>query len=258
MTRGKKTCKILKEIRQQIAEKNEIEYITSECSFQGECLGTCPKCEAEVRYLENELHKRQQLGKVVTIAGISLGVAGTFAACSNPAPQSDEKEDTVKVARYSCVPTIDSLTEQLVVPNRVAKNRKVKDDYIEQVGFISLGDIIPEPPEPPEIEIERFPGIKADYPGGMTALMKFFDEKINYPQDALDEGVEGTVIVEFVVKANGFIGEVTAVKKVHPSLDQEAIRVVQSMERWKPASSNAVLVSSYFQLPVQFKIEKQK
>ena len=48
MARGKQTCKILKEIRQQIAEANDIEFITSECQYQGDCLGTCPKCEAEV------------------------------------------------------------------------------------------------------------------------------------------------------------------------------------------------------------------
>ncbi|MCL2329128.1 MAG: carboxypeptidase-like regulatory domain-containing protein [Bacteroidetes bacterium] len=80
MTKGKQTCKILKQIRTQIAAKNDIEYITSECNFKGECAGTCPKCEEEVRYLENELRRRQQLGKVVTIAGISLGVVGTCAA----------------------------------------------------------------------------------------------------------------------------------------------------------------------------------
>jgi hypothetical protein len=79
MNRGKQTCKILKEIRQQIAEKNDIEFITSECHFQGECQGTCPKCESELTYLENQLQKRRQLGKAATIAGISLGIAGTFA-----------------------------------------------------------------------------------------------------------------------------------------------------------------------------------
>ena len=53
--KGKKRCKILKEIRQQIAQNNDIEFITSECKHQGDCPGTCPKCEAEVRYLEREL-----------------------------------------------------------------------------------------------------------------------------------------------------------------------------------------------------------
>jgi len=81
MTRGRRTCKILKEIRQQIADKNDIEYVTSECHFRGECEGTCPKCEEELKYLENELQKRKQLGKAVAIAGISLGIAGTFSDC---------------------------------------------------------------------------------------------------------------------------------------------------------------------------------
>ena len=55
MARGKQTCKILKEIRQQIAEANDIEFITSECQYQGDCLGTCPKCEAEVRIWSSSL-----------------------------------------------------------------------------------------------------------------------------------------------------------------------------------------------------------
>ena len=91
MTHGKETCRILKEIRQQIADKNDIEYITSECHFQGECQGTCPKCESELQYIEKELLKRKQLGKVASVAGIatvSFGVAmaaaTTFSSCDKP------------------------------------------------------------------------------------------------------------------------------------------------------------------------------
>ena len=51
MMQGKQTCKILKEIRKQVARANDIEYVVSECQYKGDCLGTCPKCEAEVRYL---------------------------------------------------------------------------------------------------------------------------------------------------------------------------------------------------------------
>lgn len=81
MNKGKEICNALKEIRQQIADKNEIEYEASDCNFQGECKGTCPKCESEVRYLENELKKRTQLKKVACVAGLSLGIAMTFSAC---------------------------------------------------------------------------------------------------------------------------------------------------------------------------------
>ena len=93
MTHGKKTCKILKEIRQQIADKNDIEYVTSECHFQGECKGTCPKCEEELQYLENELSKRRQLGKAVAVAGISLGLASTFTDCNTLKQNAIQQEN---------------------------------------------------------------------------------------------------------------------------------------------------------------------
>ena len=74
MARGKQTCKILKEIRRQIAEANDIEFVTSECRYKGDCLGTCPKCEAEVQYLEQQLRKRQLMGKAVVLTGLSAGM----------------------------------------------------------------------------------------------------------------------------------------------------------------------------------------
>ena len=68
---GKNKCKILKEIRQNIADANEIPFVTAECKYQGNCKGTCPKCEEEVAYLENELKKRQQAGKKIAVAGLA-------------------------------------------------------------------------------------------------------------------------------------------------------------------------------------------
>ena len=74
MSKGKQNCKILKEIRKQIAEENDIKLVIEECTYKGDCLGTCPKCEEEVRYLERELEKRQRLGKVAMVAGLSVGL----------------------------------------------------------------------------------------------------------------------------------------------------------------------------------------
>lgn len=81
---GKSKCKILKDIRRKIAEDNEIAYITSECKYQGDCSGTCPKCEAEVRYLESELEKRQKMGKAVAVAGIAAAVMIGTSGCELP------------------------------------------------------------------------------------------------------------------------------------------------------------------------------
>lgn len=73
---GKSRCKILKEIRKKIAEENDIEYVVSECRYKGECSGTCPKCEEELRILEKELEKRRKLGKRVVVTGVALALAG--------------------------------------------------------------------------------------------------------------------------------------------------------------------------------------
>lgn len=80
--KGKAKCKALKEIRRQIAETNDIPYAVSQCTYQGDCTGTCPKCEAELKYLERELALRQSLGKAVAVTGISVGVCASLTACT--------------------------------------------------------------------------------------------------------------------------------------------------------------------------------
>ncbi len=81
---GKNKCKLLKDIRKQIAEQNDIEYVTSECKYKGDCSGTCPKCESEVRYLEEQLRLRQRAGKAVAVAGIAAALMVTSTGCDLP------------------------------------------------------------------------------------------------------------------------------------------------------------------------------
>lgn len=83
---GKSKCKVLKDIRKKIAEANDIAYVTSDCKYKGECSGTCPKCEAEVRYLEEELAKRKNLGKIVAVAGIAATLVVASAGCDVTLP----------------------------------------------------------------------------------------------------------------------------------------------------------------------------
>lgn len=78
---GKNKCKLLKQIRQKIADENDIQYVTTECKFQGQCTGTCPKCEAELRYLEQELDKRRKAGKAIAVAGIAAAMVVTATGC---------------------------------------------------------------------------------------------------------------------------------------------------------------------------------
>ena len=79
MNKGKSTCKVLKDIRQQIANVNGIHYVPKECNFEGECKGTCPACEAEIRYLENEIKRKQRNGLAVKVGGIAAGLCAMVA-----------------------------------------------------------------------------------------------------------------------------------------------------------------------------------
>ena len=74
MTKGKSTCKLLKDIRQQIADANGISYQPKECHHKGDCAGTCPACEEEIRYLEEQLRNKQRGGLGLKVAGIAAGV----------------------------------------------------------------------------------------------------------------------------------------------------------------------------------------
>ena len=106
MARGKQTCKILKEIRRQIAEANGIEFATSECRYKGDCLGTCPKCEAEVRYLEQQLRARSLAGKAVALTGISAASLVMLMPISAEAQTQQERQTFMKGSILAMTDTI--------------------------------------------------------------------------------------------------------------------------------------------------------
>ncbi len=94
MNHGKNICKELKTVRRRIAEENGIELEIPECTYQGPCKGTCPRCESEVRFLENALAQKIKLGKVATVAGLAL----TLGVSGSPAAQSVDTAGVQRVA----------------------------------------------------------------------------------------------------------------------------------------------------------------
>lgn len=82
MKRGRYICNTLKAIRKKIAEANEINYSPHDCTHEGDCAGTCPACESEVRYLESELRKRRALGRAAVVAGVGMSLAALTACHS--------------------------------------------------------------------------------------------------------------------------------------------------------------------------------
>lgn len=100
------------------------------------------------------------------------------------------------------------------------------------------------------------PDVPAQFLGGDVELMKYLNEKIRYPQIAVENGIEGRSVVRFVVGKDGTISDVRVIKSSDPSLDKEAIRVVRSMPKWVPGKKNGQNVSAYFTLPVTFRLNK--
>ena len=115
----------------------------------------------------------------------------------------------------------------------------------------------PEPEKPKEEEIFVAVEQQAEFPGGQAALMKWLGNNIRYPESAQANGVQGRVIVKFVVEKDGSIGATTIVKGVDKDLDKEALRVVKKMPKWQPGKNNGSPVRSYFTLPVTFKLQQQ-
>ena len=125
MAKGKSTCKLLKSIRQQIADANGISYQPKECHHKGDCAGTCPACEAEIRYLERELKARKGNGFGMKVAGIAAGICATVMpmTAAAQAVKSDSTANppvqTTKKAPIKVVDLSDSCASPVVVRGMV-------------------------------------------------------------------------------------------------------------------------------------------
>ena len=125
MAKGKSTCKLLKSIRQQIADANGISYQPKECHHKGDCAGTCPACEEEIRYLERELKARKGNGFGMKVAGIAAGICATVmpmtaaAQAVKPDSTANPPVQTTKKAPIKVVDLSDSCASPVVVRGMV-------------------------------------------------------------------------------------------------------------------------------------------
>lgn len=108
-------------------------------------------------------------------------------------------------------------------------------------------------PEPEKVftAVEQMP----QFPGGDAALMKYLSNNINYPQVAMENGVQGRVIVQFVVTKNGTVGEVKVIRSVDRDLDKEAVRLCKSLPKFIPGKMNGQAVNVWYTLPITFKLQ---
>lgn len=261
MARGKQTCKILKEIRRQIAEANDIEFVTSECRYKGDCLGTCPKCEAEVRYLELQLHSRSLAGKAVALAGISAGMilmSGCSAKQSSEALQGEPVEiaDTLDFEGEIDEECLLSKTRDTISNSATGvsgiKEGEISNDPIEVVTQGEMPD--ERPTNPDERSIYSCAEQMPQFPGGNAEILRFISQHLIYPEEQFKEGIQGRVVVQFYVDTLGRVCEPRIVRGKDSALDREALRVVRLFPKFTPGTLNGKKVNTYMTLPITFKL----
>lgn len=228
MKRGKKICQTLKDIRLQVARANDIPYEPTECKHKGDCSGTCPKCEEEVRYIEYQLNVRRMMGKAVAVAGVSAGLTA-LAACNtsirnilHPDIRGKMPLDTTVIRKKECKEGTQSM---------IVQTDTISEEFI-------VGEIMEERPS---------------FPGGQQKLMEFIANNIRYTDEMKETGITGRVVVSVVIKKDGSIGEPKIIRSIHPLFDNEALRVISSMPKWRPGSQRGKRVEVTYSIPILFK-----
>lgn len=118
--------------------------------------------------------------------------------------------------------------------------------------------VIPQEPAPndneifDDVDVSQMP----EFPGGEEELMRYLAQNIQYPKQALDGNTEGRVLIGFVVNKEGEIDDVKVLRSIGDGCDEEAVRVIHKMPKWKPGKNNGKLVNVFYNLPVTFQLMK--
>lgn len=168
-------------------------------------------------------------------------------------PPVIKKDEEVKAEEEP--PKIEEIKEKAVSTKTVEGDPNGIDP-----GLISDSKgtgVVEAPPPPPKEEIFTFVEQPPTFPGGDAALAKYLNNNIRYPHLATENGISGTVFVSFVVDSEGAIKDVKTVGAAKGGgLEDEAIRVVKKMPKWKPGKQNGRQVSVQFNLPIRFTLQE--
>ena len=250
MAKGKQTCKILKEIRKQIAAENDIELVIEECTYQGDCLGTCPKCEAEVRFLERELEKRQRMGKAAVVAGLSVGLLGASQVALAQQPDTiPSRNDSIVILDGYVVPKVQQPDAMLM--GKIPYSPFYHFDPMELLAKPELMDLFSFP----DLKDLSIVGFDLEFPfdvtsSDITSLTDYIKENTKgfyapiylYGESSMLEFISqnlgknadgnafGDMEVAFTVEPNGKLSHIDIIKGVNEQLDAQVAALFKFME----------------------------
>ncbi|MFM7683236.1 MAG: energy transducer TonB [Bacteroidota bacterium] len=147
------------------------------------------------------------------------------------------------------------------IPPQVIFDPSVVDPMPPDPYWGNIGSIYP-PMEgdelildkPTDEEVFTIVEVNPEFNGGVNEMMKFLKEHIKYPEYAREIGIEGKVYIQFIVFKDGHLSDFKVIKKVHPTLDREALEVVQKMPNWVPGKNNGKSVNVVVVVPIVFKL----
>lgn len=133
---------------------------------------------------------------------------------------------------------------------------EIEDSEADEETVIRVEPIFQEEEE--EISNEVFFTVEEmpEFPGGERALVRFLTSSVRYPVVARENGIQGTVIVTFVIEKEGEVADVEILRSIDPALDREALRVVNSLPRWKPGKQRGRPVRVSFRVPIAFELQQ--
>lgn len=242
MTRGKEICGILKDIRRRIADANGIEYVAAECRYEGDCSGTCPRCEAEAAALWRQLDMRRAAGRAVVLAGLSAGLLTASAQSSGGAGQGcGSCHSGCQPAEVSSRnPAAEGVDTIKVVHNSGKAEPRLSADKDDRQLFGAINEVMPQ------------------FVGGVNAMADYVKSSVdsimvkrNLTVDSLSAG---RCVVSFTVMKDGSIADVKVVKKLNDAFDSVAVDVVKGMPRWNPGKRNGKCIDARYTIPIIFRV----
>ena len=172
----------------------------------------------------------------------------------------EEEIIPITMPEKKTVPPPPQAVTQAEVLNIVDDEAEIEETTIvsadDQAEFVEIKDDVPIVVEEPEEEEQIFQVVeeRPQFPGGDAELMKYLQKNIKYPSICQEQGIQGRVIVQFVVNTDGSIVDAQVIKPVNPYLDKEALRVISTMPKWIPGKQRGKAVRVRFTVPVTFRL----
>ena len=157
-----------------------------------------------------------------------------------PPPEAPKVEEVLQIAEN------DANVEESTIQSSEENNQAVEIKYVP---------VEVEEEEPEEQQIFQVVEEMPEFPGGMAECLKFIGKNVKYPTIAQENGVQGRVIIQFVVNQDGSIVDPVVMRSVDPYLDKEALRVIKMMPKWKPGKQRGKAVRVKYTVPVTFKLQ---